>query len=106
MFCRECGKEITQEANVCNFCGASQQEESSVKPVTKSTGKGMKIGAIVLLSFAAVLAIAGILDVILGMGNHTDGVNVVSLIKQMGFCVILGGIGGFMLYSYNKKQNS
>ena len=64
MFCRNCGKEINENASICLNCGAS------VKPVAKDSNSMAIVGFI--MSFF--VSIAGLICSIVGYRNALAGI--------------------------------
>jgi len=52
MFCKNCGKEIVGQANVCPQCGVSLNlDKATGEVITKKTKLGLSIGAFAALTF-------------------------------------------------------
>lgn len=59
MYCSSCGIEVTQELNYCNRCGANLNPQTNLvqqmpAPPVKLTGPTIALGAMVVLSLAAI----------------------------------------------------
>lgn len=44
MYCRNCGKEIDDNAYICIHCGVKVQEEKSTKEINEAADNGSKVG--------------------------------------------------------------
>ena len=74
--CKECGKDISDRAPMCPFCGITKQPL-----IIEQTGKKWK--RVILIS--SLILIVGILILFSGAGNNNDSL--------VGFGVFLGFIG-------------
>lgn len=126
MFCRNCGKEIPNNTNFCNYCGAAQNNSSSQnmqanhqvygeqstvhsQPVntaphpqsSKESSTKKKVG-IVLVCLQIVMLIYGISSgTILAMFLSGPA----GIFEFLGYC-ILGIIGIVLIYKDSKKEKA
>lgn len=126
MFCRNCGKEIPNNTNFCNYCGAAQNSSSAKNtqadhqvygqqstvhsqpvntdphsPQSKKSSTKKKVGMVLVC-----------LQILMLIGGISSGKVLVMLLsgpagffELLGYCLI-GIIGVILIYKENKKKKA
>lgn len=125
MFCRNCGKEIPENTNFCNYCGAAQKNGSAQNAQANSRTYGQQQSAtrsksVNTVSHSSnskksstkkkvgiVLVCLQILMLIGGISSGTVLVMLISgpagIFELLGYCLV-GIIGAILIYKENKKE--
>lgn len=74
-FCMQCGKEIEDGANICSFCGASQEGTTTVEGITTVNKSSNKAVAVIIAAAAVVLVILIVLFNLLFGGGYKKPVD-------------------------------
>ena len=96
MFCKNCGKEILDEAVICIHCGCSTQEKTAVANVNDAPSTGMAI-----LGFF--IPLAGLIVWLINkdtkplMAKSAGKGALIGFIVSMVFSIIYGAIVGSMI---------
>jgi len=126
MFCRNCGKEIPNNTNFCNHCGAAQNNSSAQntqanhqaygqqssmhsQPVNTAPHSQSSKKSSTKKKVGIVLVCLQILMLIGGISSGTVVVMFLSgpagIFEFLGYC-ILGIIGIILIYKENKKEKA
>ena len=103
MFCKKCGKEIPDNTEFCNFCGAEQNSKIQSGTAAFTPKPKKRVGLII----GWILAVLGALSV---FGSFTNGTyaNFISLGMTLDdffmVAIQLGVIGGGIYLIYKKRK--
>ncbi len=106
MFCKNCGKEISDGVGFCSGCGTATESamkaEEYPSTVQKPRSKGKKIGGIVMTALGGLSVLGSFANDYYWNIAH-NGVNMSDVIT-IGIQIALIGVGVYLIYK-SKKQS-
>lgn len=70
-YCKNCGKKLEDDMNICPDCGKSQEEKGYKNDVDKRANKGYKLGLWSIVAW--LIPLAGYIVTIIGINNSVKG---------------------------------